>query len=91
MQSFNITLPDAIANALNAYISDQEVSLPANAIVETALKEFLCQRGYLPAQKQSLRLTPAPKGSGLKDTSVNHDNILAEQAFSQSLPINNYV
>ncbi|WP_226889616.1 hypothetical protein [Nostoc sp. MG11] len=51
MQSLNITLPDAIANALNAYIGDQEVSLPANAIVETALEEFLYQRGYLPPRK----------------------------------------
>ncbi|MEH1913560.1 MULTISPECIES: hypothetical protein [unclassified Nostoc] len=88
MQSLNITLPDAIANALSAYIGDQEVSLPANAIVENALEEFLSQRGYLPPQKQGLRLTPASKGSGFKDTSVNHDKILAEQTFSQSLPPN---
>jgi hypothetical protein len=88
MQSLNITLPDAIANALDAYISDQEVPLPANAIVETALKEFLSERGYLPAQQQSLRLTSAVKGSGFKDTSVNHDKILAEQAFLQNLPPN---
>ncbi|MEH2320017.1 hypothetical protein [Nostoc sp.] len=30
MQSFNITLPDAIANTLNTYIKDQEVSIAAN-------------------------------------------------------------
>ncbi|MGV0106167.1 hypothetical protein NSTCB13_04961 [Nostoc sp. DSM 114160] len=53
MQSFNITLPDAIANALSAYIGDQEVSLSANAIVENSLEEFLSQRGYLPPQKRS--------------------------------------
>jgi hypothetical protein len=88
MQSLNITLPDAIANALSAYIGDQEVSLPANAIVENTLEEFLSQRGYLPPQKQGLRFTREPKGSGFKDTSVNHDTILAEQTFLQSLPPN---
>jgi hypothetical protein len=82
MESINITLPDELGDALNSYI--REVSLPANAIVETALKEFLTQRGYLPPQRQSLHLTPAPKGSGFQDTSVNHDKILAEQA-SQKL------
>lgn len=82
MQSFNITLPDAIANALNAYIKDQEVSIPANVVAEIALEDFLCQRGYLPPRKQGLSLTPAPKGSEFKYTSVNHDKILAEQAFS---------
>ena len=70
MQSLKITLPDAIANALNAYIGDQEVPLPATAIVETALKEFLSERGYLPPQQRSLRLAPAPKGSGSQDTAA---------------------
>jgi len=87
MESINITLPDELSDALNSYMRDREVSLPANAIVETALKEFLTQRGYLPPQRQSLHLTPAPKGSGFQDTSVNHDKILAEQA-SQKLPPN---
>ncbi len=82
MQSFNITLSDAIANALNAYIKDQKVSIPANVVTEIALEDFLCQRGYLPPRKQGLSLTHAPKGSGFKYTSVNHDKILAEQAFS---------
>ena len=89
MQSLKITLPDAIANALNAYIGDQEFPLPATAIVETALKEFLSERGYLhPPQQRSLRLAPAPKGSGSQDTSVNHDKILSEQTFLQKLPQN---
>jgi hypothetical protein len=88
MKSLNITLPDAIANALNAYIRDQEVPLPATAIVEAALKEYLSERGYLPPKTQSLRLTPTPKGSGFQDTSLNHDKILAEQVFSQKLPPN---
>ncbi|MDF5722355.1 MAG: hypothetical protein PUP91_18075 [Rhizonema sp. PD37] len=87
MQFLNITLPDAIANALKAYISAQEVHQPETAVVETALTEFLSERGYLPPQQEkSLRLTPAPKGSGFQDTSVNYDKIIAEHAFKQKLP-----
>lgn len=87
MQFLNITLPDAIANALKAYISAQEVPLREAAVVETALTEFLSERGYLSPQPQkSLRLTPAPKGSGFQDTSVNYDTIIAEQALLQKLP-----
>ncbi|MEH2456376.1 hypothetical protein [Nostoc sp.] len=83
MQSFNITLPDAIANTLNTYIKDQEVSIPANVVAEIALEDFLCQRGYLLPRKQGLSLTPASKGSGFKDTSANHDKILVDLMLVQ--------
>ncbi len=87
MQFLNITLSDAIAKALKAYISSQETPLKEAAVVETVLTEFLSERGYLPLQPQkSLRLTPAPKGSGFQDTLVNHDKIMAEQAFLQKIP-----
>ncbi|MDD1417320.1 hypothetical protein MEN41_22820 [Dolichospermum sp. ST_con] len=87
MQSLNITLPDTLANALNSYIKDQENLLPANDIVEDAIIEFLSQRGYLPPKKP-IKFIPATKGSGFLDTSVNHDQILAEEIYLQSLPPN---
>jgi hypothetical protein len=46
MQPLNIQLPESIANALSAYMSDQQT--PAEAIVEAALLEFFTQHGYLP-------------------------------------------
>jgi hypothetical protein len=49
--------------------------------------EFLGQRGYLPPKKP-INFTSVNKGSGFLDTSVNHDQILAEQIYSQSLPPN---
>ena len=85
MQSLNITLPDTLANALNSYIKDQENLLPANDIIENAIIEFLSQRGYLPPKKP-IHFTPTTKGSGFLDTSVNHDEILAKQIYSQTLP-----
>ncbi|MEA5619333.1 hypothetical protein VB711_16005 [Cronbergia sp. UHCC 0137] len=87
MQSLNITLPDTLANALNSYIEDQKNPLPTNDIVENAIIEFLSQRGYLPPKKP-INFTHTTKGSGFLDTSVNHDQILAEQIYSQSLPPN---
>jgi hypothetical protein len=87
MQALNITLPDTLANALNSYIKDQENVLPANDIIENAIMEFLGQRGYLPPKKP-INFTSVNKGSGFLDTSVNHDQILAEQIYSQSLPPN---
>ena len=87
MQTLNVTLPDTLANALNSYIKDQENVLPANDIIENAIIEFLGQRGYLPPKK-TINFTPATQGSGFLNTSVNHDQILAEQIYSQSLPPN---
>jgi hypothetical protein len=87
MQTLNLTLPDTLANALNSYIKDQENVLPANDIIENAIIEFLSQRGYLPPKK-TINFTPATQGSGFLNTSVNHDQILAEQIYSQSLPPN---
>jgi len=87
MHSLNITLPDTLATALNSYIEDQANILPANDIIENAIIEFLSQRGYLPPKKP-INFTSATKGSGFLNTSVNHDQILAEQIYSQSLPPN---
>jgi hypothetical protein len=57
MQSLNITLPDAIANALAAYMTDQQT--PAEAIVEIALSEFFIQHGYLTPTSASKEPLPS--------------------------------
>jgi hypothetical protein len=85
MEALNITLPESIANALAAYMGDRNLSSPDEA-VQTALEEFLLQQGYLAKPKRSLRLTPAPQGSGFTDTSVKYDQILVEQTLIQKLP-----
>ena len=45
--------------------------------MQAALRQFLETRGYLHARK-SLHITPAKRGSGLRDVSLNHDRYLAE-------------
>ena len=74
MKRSTITLPDQLAEALDAYVKDQEVPPSTTAVVQVALEAFLIERGYLPSQKKRLRITPV-KGRDT-DTSIKHDEIL---------------
>lgn len=85
MKHINTTLPDPLAQALDAYVNDQEVPPSTTAIVQAALEAFLSERGYLPSFKKRLRIKPAPQGSGYTDTSINHDRVLATEP-SKSQP-----
>ncbi len=67
-----VTITDEIQANLDAYIRQQDVSPPLTAIMQAALQEFLARRGFIPGAKK-LRITPAKKGSGAKDVSVDHD------------------
>jgi hypothetical protein len=78
MRRATVTISDEIEANLDAYIrqQQQEVSPPLTAIVQAALHEFLSRRGFTPGARK-LRITPAKKGSGAKDVSVDHDRYLA--------------
>ena len=75
MKRATITLPDDIEQALEAYLDDQEVPVALTAVVQTALRDYLAERGYLPPA-DPLKITPAERGSGKRDVSVNHDRYL---------------
>ena len=77
MKRATITLPNDLAEALEAYQRDQEVPPPLTAVAQVALKEYLAARGYV-ASTRHLRITPAPHGSGTSDGSREHDRYLAE-------------
>ncbi len=75
MRRATVTISDEIEANLDAYIRQQEVSPPLTAIMHVALQEFLARRGFaLGARK--LSVTPAKKGSGAQDVSVDHDRYL---------------
>ena len=76
MKRATVTISDEIEANLAAYIRQQEVSPPLTAIMQAALREFLSRRGFA-AGTRKLRITPAKKGSGAKDVSVDHDRYLA--------------
>jgi len=48
MKRATITLPDDIEQVLAAYLDEQEVPLALTAVVQTALRDYLAERGYLP-------------------------------------------
>lgn len=77
MKRASITLPDDIAEGVNAYVRTQETPPALTTVVQTALREFLRDRGFLRAYRP-LKITPATKGSGLSDVSKKHDRYFAE-------------
>lgn len=83
MRRATITIPDDLEADLNSYLKTQDVAPSLTGVVEIALRKFLKEkqlekRQYRPAQKR-LRITPAEKGSGRHDVSVEHDRYLAEE------------
>jgi Arc/MetJ-type ribon-helix-helix transcriptional regulator len=77
MRRATVTIPDDLDNAVESYVRDQEARPSLTVVVQSALRQFLMQRGYLRASAP-LRITPAKRGSGLKDVSVEHDRYFAE-------------
>lgn len=76
MRRATITLPNDLDSALNRYMREQEVSPAVTSVVQSALREYLIHRGYLGGARR-LRITPAKKGSGAKNGSLEHDRYLA--------------
>ena len=70
-------MSDEVEEALQAYLRDQEIPPTLTAVAQAALREYLAERGYL-SPVRSLRITPAERGSGRNDVSLEHDRYLAE-------------
>jgi hypothetical protein len=77
MKRATMTLPDDLAQAVEEYVQAQDVPPTLTGLVQAALTEYLRERGFLRSYRP-LKITPASKGSGLKDVSVNHDEYFAE-------------
>jgi hypothetical protein len=74
MKRATMTLPDDLAQAVEAYVQAQEAPPALTAVVQAALREYLRERGFL-RTRQPLKITP--KGnSGRSDVSENHDAYL---------------
>jgi hypothetical protein len=76
MKRATVTIPDDLAKAVDRYVGTQEAPPPFTAVVQAALRQYLTERGYLPAQKP-LHINPATRGSGRRDVSREHDRYLA--------------
>ncbi len=76
MKRATITVPKDLAAAVDGYVQAQETPPAFTAVVQTALRHFLAERGYL-RSRVPLRITPATRGSGRRDVSEAHDRYLA--------------
>lgn len=66
-----MTFPDDLSEALDDYVRAQEAPPALTTVVQTALREYLRERGFLRTFRP-LKITP--KGnSGRSDISRNHD------------------
>ena len=72
MKRATITLPDDLAEATENYLRAQEAPPALTTILQTALREYLRERGFLRVRR-TLKIRPAKRGSGRSDVSQNHD------------------
>ena len=78
MRRGTITIPDDLELPLDTWMRQQDAMPPLNAVVQTALREYLAVRGVATSPKR-LKITSSRKGSGARDASLNHDRYLAER------------
>jgi hypothetical protein len=72
MKRATITLPDDLAEATENYLRTQDAPPALTTVMQTALREYLKERGFLRARRP-LRIRVAEHGSGRSDVSQNHD------------------
>lgn len=83
MKRATITLPDELEQRVQAYLEGQKPQPSLTALVQVALEHYLDEqewtmRSYTPPTGP-LEITPAETGSGHSDTSMRHDDALAER------------
>jgi hypothetical protein len=71
MKRATMSLPDDLAEAVDNYRQAQEAPPSLTAVVQTALREYLRQRGFL-ADRRPFRINPVGR-SGRTDKSREHD------------------
>src|ERR1700679_2336958 len=72
MKRATITLPDDLAEAMESYLRTQEAPPALTTVMQTALREYLRERGFLRVRR-TLKIRAAKRGSGRSDVSQNHD------------------
>jgi hypothetical protein len=76
MKRATISFPKDLAKAVESYVAAQEVPPALTSVVQTALRHYLTERGFLRTSR-NLEITPARKGGGRSDGSQLHDRYLA--------------
>jgi hypothetical protein len=76
MKRATIPLPDELAEAVENYVQSQEAPPSLTTVVQVALRQCFEERGFLRVRRP-LEISIAPKGSGRRDVSQDHDRYLA--------------
>ncbi len=76
MKRATISFPNDLAEAVKSFVAAQEVPPALTTVVQTALRNYLTERGFLKTRR-SLQITPVRKGSGRSDGNEQHDRYLA--------------
>jgi hypothetical protein len=76
MKRATVTISDDLEASIEAYRRQQDAAPALTAVVQAALREYLGRRGF-GVGARTLRITPAKKGSGARDASLQHDRYLA--------------
>lgn len=76
MKRATMTLPDDLAEAVDNYMNSQEAPPSLTTVIQVALRQYLEERGFLKVRRP-LEISVAPKGSGRRDVSQEHDRYLA--------------
>jgi hypothetical protein len=83
MRRATITLPDDLEAELESYLETQDAAPSLTSLVEAALRRYLEDKRLGARQYRApagpLRITPARKGSGADDASLDHDRYLADE------------
>jgi metal-responsive CopG/Arc/MetJ family transcriptional regulator len=75
MKRATITFPDDLAEAMDQFREAQETPPALTTLMQTALREFLQERGFLRSGRR-LKLGPVGR-SASSDVSLNHDDYFA--------------
>jgi metal-responsive CopG/Arc/MetJ family transcriptional regulator len=75
MKRATVTFPDDLAQAVDQFRDAQETPPTLTTLMQTALREFLQERGFLRSRRR-LKLGPVGR-SGRSDVSRNHDDYFA--------------
>ncbi|NEO87236.1 MAG: hypothetical protein F6J87_23695 [Spirulina sp. SIO3F2] len=73
IEPVELDLPERLIETLVQYAEREALSL--EGAIQIALQDFLVRQGYALEPRKRLRITPARRGSGFTDTSVNHDGV----------------
>lgn len=82
MRRATVTIPDDLETELNRYLKAQDAPPSLTGLVEAALRRFLEEKRLESRQHRPARrpfsITPAERGSGHHDVSIEHDRYLTK-------------